>query len=519
MYSQTARLPVSLANTTPFLYSATMRFERSSGILLHPTSLPGRLGIGDLGEHAYTFVDTLVDCGQKLWQICPLGPTGYGDSPYQCFSAFAGNPLLISLETLMHLGWLEEQDIEGHGPFDDQRVEFGRVITFKFAMLQRAYERFAASMSAEQKAAFDAFCDQQRAWLDDYALFMALKSHHNGAVWNTWEWDLVHRAPAVLDEWRTKLAPQVAYQKFLQWVFFDQWRAVKAYANDKGIKIIGDIPIFVAFDSVDSWANRDLFFFDKDGNPECVAGVPPDYFSPTGQLWGNPLYRWDVMKERGYAWWISRFEQILDLVDMVRLDHFRGFAAYWRVPAGEDTAINGSWEPGPGEDFLRAVEAALGKLPIIAEDLGVITEDVTALRTAFDLPGMKILQFAFDSGEENDYLPHTYEQNCVVYTGTHDNDTTLGWFQKCSEHDRHWVRTYLRTDGSDICWDFIHAAWSSVADLAIIPLQDMLELDSSARMNTPATTGSNWDWRFTWDMITPERRNRLRDMTKIYGRA
>ena len=496
-----------------------MEFERSSGILLHPTSLPGSLGIGDLGEHAYSFVDMLVECDQQLWQICPLGPTGYGDSPYQCFSAFAGNPLLISLEKLLEFGWLEKQELDDHEPFDDDSVQFGRVITFKSAMLGRAYERFAASVTAKQKQEFDAFCEQQQAWLDDYALFMALKAHHNGAVWNTWEEDLVHRTPAVLEQWRTELAPQIEYQKFLQWVFFDQWLTLKTYANAKGIKIIGDIPIFVAFDSVDSWARRDLFFFDEAGNPEWVAGVPPDYFSPTGQLWGNPLYRWDVMKEHGYAWWISRFAKTFELVDMVRLDHFRGFAAYWRVPADEDTAIKGTWEPGPGEDFLQAVEQALGKLPIIAEDLGVITDDVTALRKAFNLPGMKILQFAFDSGENNDYLPHSYEQNCVVYTGTHDNDTTLGWYQKCSDNDRHWVHTYLRANGHDICWDFIHAAWSSVADIAIIPLQDMLGLDSSARMNTPATTGSNWGWRFRWDAVTPERKTRLRDMTKIYGRV
>jgi 4-alpha-glucanotransferase len=495
-----------------------MRFERSSGILLHPTSLPGKQGIGDLGDNAYHFVNFLVECQQKLWQICPLGPTGFGDSPYQCFSAFAGNPLLISLEKLVEEGWLEDHELHAHEPFHDQSVDFGKVITYKYAILWRAYERFASSATHEQQSQFDAFCQKHQDWLEDYALFMALKEHHKGAVWNTWEQELVNRNPGVLDSWRDQLASHITYRKFLQWVFFEQWLALKAYANEKGVKIIGDIPIFVAFDSVDSWAHKDLFFFDESGNPEYVAGVPPDYFSPTGQLWGNPLYRWDVMKQRGYTWWIRRFSRTLELVDMVRLDHFRGFAAYWRVPFGEDTAINGSWEPGPSEDFLRAVEQALGKLPIIAEDLGVITKDVTALRQGFDLPGMKILQFAFDSGEENDYLPHSYEQNCVVYTGTHDNDTTLGWYQKCSESDRYWVHTYLRTDGHDICWDFIHAAWSSVADIAIIPLQDMLCLGSEARMNTPATTGNNWKWRFTWDTITAEEKERLRSMTKTYGR-
>jgi 4-alpha-glucanotransferase len=495
-----------------------MKFERSSGILLHPTSLPGQFGIGDLGEQAYKFVDLLVECRQKLWQICPLGPTGYGDSPYQCFSAFAGNPLLISLEKLVVQGWLSEQDLQSQESFDDHSVDYGKVITFKYGLLWRAYEQFSSSAIHEQQAKFDSFCHYHRNWLEDYALFMALKAHHTGAVWNTWEWDLVHRATKALKHWREHLDTQIAYQKFLQFVFFDQWLELKAYANRYHIKIIGDIPIFVAFDSADAWANQNLFFFGDSGDPTFVAGVPPDYFSATGQLWGNPLYRWDVMKTKGYRWWISRFAKTFEMVDIVRVDHFRGFEAYWRVPFGETTAINGSWKPGPGKDFFCAIEQALGKLPIIAEDLGVITPEVVALREAFNLPGMKILQFAFDSTEQNNYLPHTYEKNCVVYTGTHDNDTTLGWYSKCSPHDRNWVNLYLNTDGSDICWDFIRAAWSSVADIAIIPLQDLLGLGSEARMNTPATTGTNWKWRFTWDMIQPERCERLNMLTDMYAR-
>jgi len=495
-----------------------MKFERASGILLHPTSLPGRFGIGDVGEHAYRFADLLVECHQTLWQVCPLGPTGYGDSPYQCFSAFAGNPLLINFEKLVGEGFLSKNDLHLQAPLDDHSVDYGRVITFKSALLWRAFERFAAAATPAQRAKFETFCQYQRAWLDDYALFMALKAHHNGEAWNTWEWDLVVRTPSALDYWRGQLAHQIVYQKFLQYVFFDQWLELKAYANRNHIKIIGDIPIFVAFDSADVWAHRDLFFFDNSGNPTAVAGVPPDYFSPTGQLWGNPLYCWDVMQDQGYQWWIARFAKTLELVDIVRLDHFRGFAKYWRVPFGQPTAVHGTWEPGPGADIFHAVEHALGKLPIIAEDLGVITPDVVALREAFNFPGMKILQFAFDSSEENNYLPHTYEQNCVAYTGTHDNDTTLGWYTKCAAPDREWVHTYLNTDGKDICWDFIRAAWASVANMAIIPLQDLLRLGSEARMNTPATSGQNWKWRVTWELITPEARDKLRKLTQIYGR-
>jgi len=494
-----------------------MRFERSSGILLHPTSLPSDFGIGDLGAAAYQFVDLLVECQQKLWQICPLGPTGYGDSPYQCFSAFAGNPLLVNFEMLVAEGLLTETDL-AHEPFDDHAVDYGRVIQAKTAVLKLAHQHFVNSGSAEQRQAYEAFCQQQAAWLDDYALFIALKDQHGGAVWNTWETALVKRDPATLATWREKLAAQIAYQKFIQFLFFKQWFAVKAYANSKGLKIIGDVPIFVAFDSVDAWAQPDLFFFDESGHPTYVAGVPPDYFSATGQLWGNPLYRWDVMQAQGYQWWISRFAKTLEIVDIIRVDHFRGFAKYWRVPANETTAINGSWEPGPGVELFRTIEGALGELPIIAEDLGVITEDVVELRQACNFPGMKILQFAFDSGEANDYLPHTYDKNCVVYTGTHDNDTTRGWYEKASAEDQEAVTSYLQSDGQDICWDFIHAAWASVADIAVIPLQDLLGLDSTARMNTPSTLGVNWKWRFTWDMIPAAALTRLKSFTQMYGR-
>lgn len=496
-----------------------MRFQRSSGVLLHPTSLPGPFGIGDLGKEAYTWVDWLVESQQKLWQIFPLGPTGYGDSPYQCFSALAGNPLLINPEKLVEQGLLSASDLAVETPFPDQCVNFGDVIPFKHALLHKAYETFTRQATAEQRAAFAAFCQQHQAWLEDYTLFMALKDAHQGAAWSTWERELVTRAPTKMAQWKERLTAKIEYYKFLQYLFFEQWLALKAYAAQKQIKIIGDIPIFVAFDSADAWAHKELFYFDDAGHPLFVAGVPPDYFSPTGQLWGNPLYRWDRMKAHGYEWWIQRFRSAFELVDIVRLDHFRGFAQYWRVRFGEETAVQGSWEDGPGEDFFTAVEQALGTLPIIAEDLGVITPDVTALREKFAFPGMKILQFAFDSGEANDYLPHKYEQNCVVYTGTHDNDTTLGWYQKASQHDRKWVKSYLKTEGRDIVWDFIRAAWTSNADIAMVPLQDVLGLGSEARMNTPGTTGGqNWRWRFTWDLLKAKHRDRLKRLTQECGR-
>lgn len=496
-----------------------MKFERSSGILLHPTSLPGKYGIGDLGESAYKFVDFLVECKQKLWQICPLGPTGYGDSPYQCFSAFAGNPLLVSLDKLVEDGLLTQSELHVQQPVDDLSVNYGPVIQYKFDMLKKAHKCFMTTATPIQRAKFENFCEHQHVWLDDYALFMALKEHYRGAVWNTWgEHGLVIRHLGALDYWTKYLAEQISYQKFIQYLFFMQWLELKAYANRNFIKIIGDIPIFVAFDSADAWSHPDLFFFDNLRKPTYVAGVPPDYFSPTGQLWGNPIYRWDEMKEDGYEWWICRFERTFATVDIIRVDHFRGFAKYWRVPAGETTAVKGSWEPGPGADLFRTVEQALGRLPFIAEDLGVITPDVTALRESCGFPGMKVLQFAFDSDEENEYLPHTFEKNCVVYTGTHDNDTTVGWYKKCTETDLESVNAYLNTDGKAIHWDFIRAAWASTADIAIIPLQDALGLDSSARMNTPATAAGNWKWRFTWDMITPEICATLKKFTKLYGR-
>ena len=500
---------------------------RKSGILLHPTSLPGRWGIGDLGAAAYTFVDFLVAAGQQLWQVMPLGPTGYGDSPYQGFSAFAGNPLLISLDLLLEAGLLAPDEIVDAPAAGDSSVDYGAVIPFKLAALQRSFERFKAGAAPELRQQLADFRTEQRGWLAEYTLFAAIKEAHGGANWNTWDRPIARHEPAAIGEWASRLSHQTEFHAYMQFLFFEQWGRLKAYANARGIQIIGDIPIFVAYDSADVWANRDLFELNDEGHSTVVAGVPPDYFSATGQLWGNPLYRWDAIAGQGYRWWIERLRATLMLVDIARIDHFRGFAAYWEVPAGEDTAINGRWVRGPGEALFEAMRAALGGdagsfgggLPIIAEDLGVITPDVEALRDDLGFPGMKVLQFAFGGDPDGPYLPHNYSTRCVVYTGTHDNDTTLGWWNTCSASDRHNVQLYLGRDGSDISWDFIRAALASVADMAIVPMQDVLNLGSEGRMNTPGNASGNWGWRYTSDQLTVELAERLGSLTHIYGRT
>jgi len=495
-----------------------MRFSRSAGILMHPTSLPGKHGIGELGKQALAFVDLLVESGQSLWQILPLGPTGYGDSPYACFSALAGNPLLIDLTQLAEEGDITAEDLSETPNFPTDRVDFGPVITFKARILQRAAQAFRERATGDQRMAFEAFCHENSDWLDDFALFMALKDAHGGAVWNTWERELVTRQPEALQAWRMRLDETVFAQRYYQFRFFQQWEALKAYANERGIQIIGDIPIFVAYDSVDVWAHPELFYLDKDLRPTEVAGVPPDYFSPTGQLWGNPLYRWDVMAQADYAWWVRRFEQTLTTVDIVRLDHFRGFAAYWSVPADEETAVNGHWVPGPGTAFFAFIKGALGELPIIAEDLGHITDDVLELREAFSLPGMNVLQFAFASDAGNPYLPHNLAHNSVIYTGTHDNDTTVGWFKTRETQEREDCLRYLGPTDEPIHWALIRLAYRSVADLAITPLQDVLGLGSEARMNTPGKLGNNWSWRFELEQILPRYRAKLNEMALTYAR-
>ncbi len=496
-----------------------MRFPRAAGVLLHPTSLPSPYGIGDLGESAYRFVEFLAESGQTLWQILPLGPTGYGDSPYASFSAFAGNPLLLNLAWMVAEGDVAAKDLEQAAVFPEDHVDFGPVITYKMAVLHRAARTFRKRGDAARHESFDAFCAENADWLDDYALFMALKDAHGGAVWNTWEWELASRNPEALASWRERLDEAVFAYRYFQYQFFRQWAELKKYANDKGIKIIGDIPIFVAYDSADVWANPELFYLDENRLSTVVAGVPPDYFSATGQLWGNPLYRWDVNAATGYSWWISRIQQVLRMVDMVRMDHFRGFESYWEIPAGEPTAVHGRWAPGPGASLFKAVAKALGQLPIIAEDLGFITKPVYELRDRFEFPGMKILQFAFSTDATNEYLPHNYTTpNAVVYTGTHDNDTTMGWFESREAEERLNCVRYVGPTEEPVNWALIRMAYNSIADIAIAPLQDIFGLGCEARMNTPGRLGGNWSWRFKNEDLTPELSEKLLEMSLTYGR-
>jgi 4-alpha-glucanotransferase len=497
----------------------TMTDLRASGILLHPTSLPSRWGIGDLGHAAYQFVDFLVTAGQQLWQVMPLGPTGYGDSPYQCFSSFAGNALLISPELLLADRLLTQADIADLPNFPHDHVDYGWIIPYKQTLLRRSFARFTTEATAELTKEFSSFRANLNRNLDEYALFAALKAHHSGAAWHTWEPALAQREPTAIARARTELVQEeYAFQLYTQWLFFRQWVALKNYANQHGIKIIGDIPIFVAYDSADVWANPELFFLDAAGNPTVVAGVPPDYFSATGQLWGNPLFRWDVLAEQGYAWWIERVRAALTLVDIIRLDHFRGFAAYWEIPAGETTAVNGRWVPGPASALFSALKQALGQLPIIAEDLGVITPDVEEIRDGFNFPGMKVLQFGFGGTGTDPYLPHNHIQNCVVYTGTHDNDTTLGWWRAASDQERSFTQLYLGRDGSDISWDLIRVALGSVANITIVPMQDLYSLGTEARMNMPGRLGGNWGWRYLDGALRSDIAERLHLLTRLYSR-
>jgi 4-alpha-glucanotransferase len=498
-----------------------MKFERSSGILLHPTSLPGPYGIGDLGPQAYQFIDWLASTGCKLWQVLPLGPTGYGDSPYQCFSAFAGNPYLISPEILIQDGLLTQADLNNKPDFDDSRVDFGLLIPWKLDLLLKAFSRFA---SDDLHKEFDYFCAENAAWLDDYALFMSLKEANGGGAWNAWNKSIRTRKQSAMDKARKEHQESVQRYSFYQFLFFRQWNKVRAYANGFDIKIVGDIPIFIAYDSADAWANPELFFLDEKSLPTVVAGVPPDYFSPTGQLWGNPLYRWDVHKQTDYAWWLDRFRAVLKLVDIVRLDHFRGFAGYYEIPFGAKTAETGRWVPGPGSDFFKALDAKLSdrrtaeiELPIIAEDLGVITPDVVELRDGFKLPGMKILQFGFDD-PKNPFLPHNYPAHCVAYTGTHDNDTARGWYDTAPENERKFALRYLNTDADHFVWELIRGVWSSVAVYALTPMQDLLNLGGYARMNFPSRLGGNWEWRMQAKDMNDQLAKSLRELNELYLR-
>ena len=500
-----------------------MDFPRASGVLVHPTSFPGRYGIGDLGGSAYHFIDFLVDSKQSLWQILPLGPTGYGDSPYQSFSAFAGNPLMISPDKLVAEGFLPATAVELVPDFPQDQVDFGWVINYKGTLLQQAYEHFKLHGLGDQREAFDRFCDEQSYWLDDFAMFMALKIYHvdnAGGVWNTWPQDIAHRQPEAMTWWSNFLADEIRFHKFNQFLFFKQWLELKGYANDRGIRVVGDIPIFVAFDSADVWANPDLFFLNEDGSPALVAGVPPDYFSETGQRWGNPLYRWHEMSLKNYAWWTARLRMSFVQADIVRIDHFRGFDAYWEIPASEPTAVIGKWIKGPGQAFFEAMENNLGELPLIAEDLGLITPEVIVLRDRFHFPGMKILQFAFGGERNSQFLPHTFSSNCVVYTGTHDNETVRGWFENANEAERQHVLSYMNVpNGNNISWDMIRLAFSSVANTAVAMLQDLMNLGNEARMNYPGRPSGNWQWRYRAEMLNEGMAHGLRDLTTLYGRA
>lgn len=504
-----------------------MTFERASGILLHPTCLPSRFGIGDLGKSAYEFVDFLEKSGQKLWQVLPLGPTGYEHSPYTMnFSAFAGNPLLISLDRLAEEGLLSQDELP---PLSDpdispERVNFDKVIPYKTKFLKLAYERFQQVLSNKHNTDFEQFSQEQSYWLDDYVLFMALLEANAGKSWNHWEKAIARREPDALKAQSEALHDSINYQKFVQFKFFEQWKQLRAYANNKNIKIVGDVSIYVCHNSAEVWTNPDIFKLDPETfEPAFIAGVPPDYFSATGQLWGNPVYNWEQLQKTNFNWWIKRFRATLEYVDIVRVDHFRGFEAYWQVRSGEETAINGEWIKTPGVEFFETLGKELGTLPIMAEDLGIITPEVEELRDRFEFPGMRILQFAFGDDSSNPYLPHHYVKNCVVYTGTHDNDTTLGWWKGASTAEKQLVAKYLgyatAEEIKEINWVLIQLALGSVGDLALIPLQDLLGLDNSGRMNDPSKIPGNWRWRYnSSEVLTQELSDRLLDLTKLYSR-
>ena len=496
-----------------------MRFSRSSGILLHPTSLPGPYGSGDFGAGAYHFVDWLATAGQKMWQILPLGCTGPGNSPYMSSSAFSGNLLLIDLNELSDFGWLSADDLVLHADFNSHKVNYSLVHEYRMARLRLAANRFFADKQYHHITEFEAFCTAEQSWLEDYALFMALTEKFNWQDWGLWPPAFAHREAGALLQASIELSDEIGFWRFCQWCFFRQWRKLKQYANARGVLIIGDMPIFVAYQSADVWSRQQLFELGADNQPTVIAGVPPDYFSATGQRWGNPLFRWSAHEQENYAWWIERIRKTIELFDIVRIDHFRGFAGYWEIPASEPTAIKGRWMPGPGEKLFNAIRNKLGRLPIIAEDLGVITPDVVALLETFDLPGMRVLQFAFGGSSDNIYLPHYFINNMVVYVGTHDNDTTIGWFKSASEYERAFTCKYLRTDGKEINWDLIHAASQSVADIAIYTMQDVLDLGSECRMNLPGSAEGNWEWRFTWEQVLAQHSEHLYEISALHGRC
>lgn len=493
-----------------------MLTERRAGILLHPTSLPGPHGIGDIGPAARHWIKRLSEAGCSLWQVLPLGPTGYGDSPYQCFSSFANNPYLISPADLVQDGLLVEADIEGSHR-TGTRIDYGDVIDWKKHLLELAFSRLRDRKKLHQQ--INEWAGERWSWLGDFSLFMAIKAEHGGGPWQHWPAEIRDREPGAVRDATRRLAEPIAKTVFQQWAFDRQWQRLRQVARDHDVQVVGDLPIFVAGDSSDVWANRQLFEVDSKGNPEFVAGVPPDYFSATGQLWGNPLYIWERHQETGYSWWLSRLDAVLRTADIVRIDHFRGFHDYWRIPGGAETAVTGEWVDGPGDRFLEAVRARFHELPIIAEDLGELSPGVYDLRDRFELPGMKILQFAFTNEDDNPFLPHHYPENCIVYTGTHDNDTTIGWYESAPEDQCHQMREYLDVDGSDPAWHLIEAALESRAAWAIVPLQDVQRLGTKARMNTPGTAEGNWQWRTGPEPLTDAMVEELGSLVNTTGRA
>lgn len=496
-----------------------MEFKRSSGVILHPSSLPGPFGIGDFGPSAIHWLDFLAKAELGLWEILPLGPNGYGDSPYQCFSAFAGNTCLISPILLVEDGLIPLENIENHPHFSNKKVDFKRVTRWKDKILLLAFKNYQKSPPASLKIEFESFRQQQSVWLDDYALFMAIKDAYKKVAWNQWPNELRFRDQVSLEKVKKKNANKILLHAFKQFLFFKQWKTLLDYAHSKKIHIVGDIPLFIAFDSVDVWTNPELFDLTETNEPRVIAGVPPDYFSPTGQLWGNPHYRWSAHKQTNYQWWLRRFQKTLEMVDIVRLDHFRGFSGYWEVKAGMPTAEAGRWVQGPGSSFFEEIEKNLGKLPIIAEDLGVITPDVTKMRDRFDFPGMRVLQFAFSSGANDPFLPHNYPVNCVAFTGTHDNAPTKGWFQNAPHKEQVFCRQYLNSNAKHIAWDMIRAIWSSVAVFTFAPMQDYLELGNKARMNFPGILGSNWNWRIHPNAMTDSLAFKIKEINTMFARS
>lgn len=496
--------------------------NRMGGILVHPTCFPSKYGIGDLGPELYNFIDFLYKYKLNLWQVLPLGPTGYANSPYQSFSAFAGNPMLISPEKLIELKLLSLKECKPLDSFPDSRVDFGKVIKYKWSVLKEAFNHFQKDKVPLINQEFDKFIKAESFWLDDFSIFMSIKLAKDLKAWNEWEYDLKFNDPSNIKQWKEDHILEVKFHKFTQFLFFKQWMEAKTYANQKNVKIIGDLPIFVAYDSVDVWIHPEYYQLDEERELLYVSGVPPDYFSSTGQRWGNPLYNWEEMKKQGYKWWIQRIKHSFRLVDILRIDHFRGFESYWQIPASKETAVIGEWKPGPGIDLFRKLKQDLGDLPIIAEDLGLITPEVEKLLQQTGYPGIRVLQFAFEVSPDpskHKYLPHNYIPNSIVYTGTHDNQTTKSWFDGLSEKKQDMLIDYVNSCEGDMVGILIRLIWGSVAKLAVIPLQDLLRLGDEAKMNVPGTTSDNWEWRFTWDQFNENNSSDLAHISEIYGRV